>query len=270
MGRHASFPCLPAGRLQKPGIQTVHFVGAGPGDPGLLTVRAVEVLRKADVVLHDALVSETILALAPSRVQRVAVGKRAGKHSVPQSDINALLVRTALTGKRVVRLKGGDTAIFARLAEEIGALQAAGISYTIVPGITAASAAAAAAGIPLTVRGQARRVQLVAAQGADENDAPDWSALADERATTVFYMARKAARAIAKELISRGLRNDMPVLLMSDVGSAQATQLRITLAALPEAVKLFPPAAPLVVVVGEVVDVAVPCVMNPLPLSVSA
>jgi uroporphyrin-III C-methyltransferase len=256
MGRHAKFPPLPEQQSPNAAPAVVHFVGAGPGDPCLLTVRATQLLREADAILHDALVSGAILDLAPRRVQRIAIGKRAGRHSVAQSEINRLLVRMALAGKRIVRLKGGDPAIFARLAEEIGALQKAGIPYAIVPGITAASAAAAAAGIPLTMRGEARRVQFIAAHSANEGDAPDWSILADKHATTVFYMPRQGARAIAKELTAHGLRADMPVLLTSDIGGSQAMQLHVPLAALPDAVKLFPVAAPLIVIIGEVVNAA--------------
>ncbi|HXJ00568.1 MAG TPA: uroporphyrinogen-III C-methyltransferase, partial [Micropepsaceae bacterium] len=144
-------------------MPAVFFVGAGPGDPDLLTVRALKLLRDADVVLYDALVSDAIIDMIPRAAQSFPVGKRAGAHCITQSEINRMMVRLAGPGRTLVRLKGGDPAIFGRLAEEIDALQQAGISFAIVPGITTASAAAAASGIPLTMRGSAARVQFVAA-----------------------------------------------------------------------------------------------------------
>ena len=231
----------------------VFFVGAGPGDPDLLTVRALKVLRDADIVLYDALVSDAILDLIPPGAQSFPVGKRAGALCITQDEINQMLVRLARPGQILVRLKGGDPAIFGRLAEEIAALQDAGISFAIVPGITTASAAAAASGIALTLRGSARRVQFVTAHvRAGEELVLDWRSLADEQATTVFYMARQSAARIAERLIAHGLRASTSVLLMSDVSQASQMRMCVCLSEMPEAVKKFPPGAPLIVLVGEV------------------
>jgi uroporphyrin-III C-methyltransferase len=231
----------------------VFFVGAGPGDPDLLTVRALKVLRKADIVLYDALVGDAILDLIPAQAQRLPVGKRAGLRSVPQSEINRMLIRLARSGRTLVRLKGGDPAIFGRLGEEIAALEEGGISFTIVPGITAASAAAAASGISLTLRGRARRVQFVTAHVRDgEKLELDWPSLADDSATTVFYMARQSAALIAERLMVHGLRPGTSVLLMSDVSHECEMRMRVPLSRLPDAVKDFPPAVPLIILIGEV------------------
>lgn len=235
----------------------VLFVGAGPGDPDLLTVRALKALRGADIVLYDALVGDAVLDLIPGRAKRISVGKRAGGKSVPQADINRMLVGLARPGQKLVRLKGGDPAIFARLGEEIEALREAGIAYEIVPGITAASAAVAACGIPLTLRGVARRVQFVAAhaKGGEELDL-DWRSLADASATTVFYMARAWAARIARELIAHGLSPATSVLLISDVSQGSEMRLRVTLSELPQAAHAFPPQVPLLILVGEVTETA--------------
>jgi uroporphyrin-III C-methyltransferase len=235
----------------------VFFVGAGPGDPDLLTIRALKALRKADVVLYDALVGDAILELIPPHAQRFPVGKRAGLRSIAQSDINRMLVRLARPGCRLVRLKGGDPAIFGRLGEEIAALEEAGISFTIVPGITTASAAAAASGISLTLRGRARRVQFVTAHvRSGEELELDWPGLADASATTVFYMARQSAALIAERLIAHGLKPNTSVLLMSDISHECEMRMRVALSHMPDAVKDFPPAAPLIILVGDVTAAA--------------
>ncbi|HEX3486438.1 MAG TPA: uroporphyrinogen-III C-methyltransferase [Micropepsaceae bacterium] len=231
----------------------VFFVGAGPGDPDLLTVRALKILRDADVVLYDALVSDAILDLIPPAAQSFSVGKRAGAVCITQAEINRMLVRLACPGRKLVRLKGGDPGIFGRLAEEIAALRDAGIAFEIVPGITAASAAAAASGISLTLRGHARRVQFVTAHVRDGDTLDlDWPSLADESATTVFYMARQAAARIAERLMTHGLPAGTPVLLMSDVSHATQMRLCVSLSELPQAARKFPPGAPFIVLVGEV------------------
>jgi uroporphyrin-III C-methyltransferase len=236
----------------------VLFVGAGPGDPDLVTVRALKALKAADIVLYDALVSDAILDLIPRTTQRVSVGKRAGARCIAQKAINDLLVQLAKPGRSLVRLKGGDPAIFGRLGEEIAALEDASIPYAIVPGITTASAAAAASGIPLTLRGVARRVQFVTAHArAGEALALDWRSLADPTATTVFYMARRSAGEIARRLIENGLPPVTSVLLMSDVTHDSEMRLRMSLSDLPHAVCAFPPEVPLVILVGEVTATAV-------------
>jgi len=214
----------------------VSFVSAGPGDPELLTVKAVARLREASVVLYDDLASGAILDLAGTGANLVAVGKRAGRLSTRQHHVSRLLVDYATTGARVVRLKSGDAGIFGRLEEEIEALRAAGISYEIIPGVTSASAAAAQAGIPLTRRLTSRRVQFVT--GADvTGELPadlNWAALADPEATTVVYMGRRTFPALAAKLIAHGLAAETPALLAEQLGHADERLVRTTITDLAE------------------------------------
>lgn len=203
----------------------VWLVGAGPGDPDLLTRKAEQLLRAADIVFHDALVGPGVLALIPPHVEQVSVGKRSGRHSKDQHSINDLLVAAALAGRRVVRLKGGDPSLFGRSAEEMDALVAHGISCRICPGITAASAAAASAGISLSLRGLARRVQFVTAHArAGEPLDLDWSQLADPGATLAIYMGKQAAPDVQRQLIASGMDPSTPVLA---VESASLPEERI-------------------------------------------
>lgn len=212
----------------------VSFVSAGPGDPDLLTVRAVDRLRAADAVLFDDLASGPILALARDGADLVGVGKRAGRASPKQHHVSRLLVDYARTGARVVRLKSGDAGIFGRLEEEIDALQAAGIAFEIVPGVTSASAAAALAGIPLTRRLAAQRLQFVT--GADVAGALppglNLDALADPQATTVVFMGKRTFPALAAELMARGLPPDTPALLAEAVSQSDQKLHRSTVTAL--------------------------------------
>lgn len=190
----------------------VWLVGAGPGDPELLTRKAERLIGKASVVFYDALVGPGVLDLIPAKVRRVAVGKRSGRHSKDQATIDRLLVEAGLAGERVVRLKGGDPAIFGRATEELFACRAAGIAVGICPGITAASAAAAGLGRSLTLRGLARKLVFVTAHArAGEPLDLDWQALADPRATLAIYMGKAAARQIAESLLAHGLPGDTPV-----------------------------------------------------------
>jgi uroporphyrin-III C-methyltransferase len=193
----------------------VSFVSAGPGDPELLTLKAAERLRAADVVLYDDLASGAILDHTRKGATLVSVGKRAGRPSAKQEHVSRLLVDYAATGATVVRLKSGDSGMFGRLEEEVDALRAAGVGYEIVPGVTAASAAAAMSGIPLTRRHTARRVQFIT--GADvKGELPEdlnWSALADPRALTAVYMGKRTFPALAARLIANGLSPDTPALL---------------------------------------------------------
>ncbi|MGB7180737.1 MAG: uroporphyrinogen-III C-methyltransferase [Burkholderiaceae bacterium] len=202
--------------------QSAHvvFVGAGPGAVDLLTVRAARELERAEVVLHDALGCDAVLALCLQATQ-VPVGKRAGGVSTEQAFINRRLVTEALTGRRIVRLKGGDPTIFGRLDEEISALQNAGVTYEIVPGITAASAAAAHAGVPLTRRGMARSVTLATPaveRGADRS--AQWLNQCDPLGTSVIYMAGRELRATALSLIKRGYPGDTGVKIARAVSTA--------------------------------------------------
>lgn len=229
----------------------VWLVGAGPGDPDLLTRKAERLLRAASVVFYDALVGAGVLALIPDHVRRVPVGKRSGRHSKDQGAINALLVEAALNGERVVRLKGGDPSIFGRSTEETAALAAAGIGVRICPGITAASAAAASAGISLSLRGLARRVQFVTAHvRAGEPLALDWAALADPAATTAFYMGRSAAGEISRQLVAAGLDGATPVLIACDISLPGERLLHTRLDLLPIAAAAIAEDKPTLLLVG--------------------
>ena len=214
----------------------VTFVSGGPGDPELLTLKAASRIRAADVVLYDDLASGAILDLARKGATLVSVGKRAGRPSARQEHVNRLLVEYAATGAAVVRLKSGDAGVFGRLEEEIETLRAAGIGYEIVPGVTAASAAAAISGIPLTRRHTARRVQFIT--GADVNgELPadlNWSALADPHAVTVVYMGKRTFPELAARLIAVGMPADTPALLAESVGHADQRLLRTTIGRLGE------------------------------------
>lgn len=196
----------------------VWLVGAGPGDPDLLTRKAEKLLRAASVVFYDALVGPGVLALIPSHVRHIFVGKRSGRHSKDQSSITDLLVRAALAGERVVRLKGGDPSVFGRSAEEMAGCIEHGVTVRICPGITAASAAAASAGISLTLRGLARKLTLVTAHArAGAALDLDWKALADPDATVAVYMGKAAAGEVSAELMRAGLPGTTPVLVAENV-----------------------------------------------------
>jgi len=197
---------------------TVWLVGAGPGDPDLLTRKAEKLLNAATIVFYDALVSRAILALIPAHVRLVPVGKRSGRHSKDQGSINDLLVQAALAGGKVVRLKGGDPSIFGRSTEEMAELAKHDVPVHICPGITAASAAAASATISLTLRGLARKLTLVTAHArAGEKLDLDWEALADPKATLAIYMGKAAAREVSERLIAAGLSGHTPVMVAENV-----------------------------------------------------
>lgn len=214
----------------------VSFVSAGAGDPELLTLKAVARLRAADVVLYDDLASGAILDHVRKEARLVSVGKRAGRPSAKQEHVSRLLVEYAATGAAVVRLKSGDAGVFGRLEEEIEALRAAGVAYEIVPGVTAAFAAAAAAGIPLTRRHTARRLQFIT--GADvRGELPEdlnWAALTDPHSTTAVYMGKRTFPALAAKLIAHGLAPDTAALLAESVGHADQRFVRTTVAKLAE------------------------------------
>jgi uroporphyrin-III C-methyltransferase len=214
----------------------VSFVSAGPGDPDLLTVRAVKALQAADAVLFDDLSSGPILALARPGADLVGVGKRAGRASPKQDHVSRLLVDYALTGAQVVRLKSGDSGIFGRLEEELEAVRAAGIACEIVPGVTSASAAAAAAGIPLTRRNHAQRVQFITAADTSGALPPGLNlpSLADARATTVVFMGKRTFPTLAAALIAHGLPPETPALLAEAVSTPEQRLHRSTVAELAE------------------------------------
>lgn len=216
----------------------VWLVGAGPGDPELLTRKAERLIRAASVVFHDALVGPGVLALATPGTRLVYVGKRAGRHSKDQATIDQLIVAAALTGDRVVRLKGGDPAIFGRVTEELKACRVAGVRVAICPGVTAASAAAASLGQSLTLRGLARRVTFLTAHArAGEALDLDWRALADPQATLAIYMGKAAAEEVSRNLIACGLPAQTPVVLVENASLPNELVLRTRLDLLALAAK---------------------------------
>jgi len=214
----------------------VSFVSAGPGDPELLTLKAVARLRAADVVLYDDLAAGAILDHARPGASLVAVGKRAGRPSARQEHVSRLLVDYAASAARVVRLKSGDAGIFGRLEEEIEALHRAGIRYEIIPGVTSACVAAATAGIPLTRRHTSRRVQFIT--GADvSGQLPadlNWVALADPDSTTVVYMGKRTFPALVAKLVEHGMSADTPALLAESLGHDDQRLARTTIAKLAD------------------------------------
>ena len=238
---------------------TVYLVGAGPGDPELLTLRAARLLEGADLVVHDGLVDPAVLALAPPFAECISVAKSRARHTLPQDDINALLVREALAGRDVVRLKGGDPLVFGRGGEEAEACRAAGVPVEIVPGISAANGAGAAAQIALTHRDASSVVSFVAGQckGLSEQD---WSGLAGKGRTLVIYMGVKTAPQIAEKLMADGLAPDMPLAVIENAARPTMRVLRGPLAALPDLVVRERVKSPALIVIGEVTardDVAV-------------
>lgn len=212
----------------------VSFIGSGPGDPELLTLKAVDRIKRADAILYDDLSAGPILSFARAGADLVGVGKRAGRPSPKQDHVSRLLVDYALAGGRIVRLKSGDGGLFGRLEEELIALRAHGIGFEIVPGIASPFAAAAAAGIPLTRRLTARRVQFVTGHDASGQLPPDLNldALADPLACTVIFMGKRTFPALAEMLIARGLPPDTPAMLAESVGTPEARTRRTTVAAL--------------------------------------
>jgi uroporphyrin-III C-methyltransferase len=209
----------------------VYLVGAGPGAPDLLTVRAVELLKRADIVFHDALVQPAVLALAPG-ARKIAVGKRCGRYATAQRFINKRLVDAARRHRVVVRLKGGDPMVFGRAQEEIAALEAAGIACEVVPGVTAALAAAAQSGISLTERGRARSVVFVTPRvGADEVPS-EWARAAVAADTAVIYMGAGQIAAIASALLAAGARRDLPVLVIEHASLPESRSRALDLEAL--------------------------------------
>jgi len=234
----------------------VWLIGAGPGAADLITVRGLRLLEQAEAVVCDDLVNRDLLRHCPAGCERHFVGKRAGQHSASQGQINARLVALASAGKKVVRLKGGDPLIFGRAGEEMQALREAGIPYEIVPGVTAATAASAVAGLPLTHRDHSSAVVFVTGhQCAANTNALDWAALAQLRATLCFYMGVRRLPEIARNLAGHGMAEDMPVAVISE---ASLPSQKILTGTLRDAGKLSGGLAgqPALVVVGEVVRLA--------------
>ncbi|MDC0736665.1 uroporphyrinogen-III C-methyltransferase [Cognatishimia sp. SS12] len=234
----------------------VSFVSSGPGDPELLTVKAVDRLQKADAILFDDLSAGAILEHAKPDADLVGVGKRAGRPSPKQDHVSQLLVDYAKDGAHVVRLKSGDSGIFGRLEEELTALKAASVGFEIIPGVTSACAAAAAAGIPLTRRLVARRVQFVTGHdvaGALPGDL-NLQALADPGATTVLFMPKRTFPELAEKLFASGLRRDCPALLAENVSHADQSLTRTTMAELAETLKSEISSAPGLILFGELAE----------------
>ena len=235
----------------------VSLVGAGPGDPDLLTLRAVKAIQAADVVLYDALIDTAILDLARPDARRIDVGKRCGRHAMQQAAINKLIVSHALRGSRVVRLKGGDPFVFGRGGEELDSLRAAGVPVDVVPGVTAACAAAASLQIPLTHRDVARSVHFVTGHGSDGAvPAHDWAALASSGGTIAAYMASRTLGSVAAGLIGAGLPGSTPAVAVANVSRSDERRLFGTLAALPTLLAEAAFDGPVIVLIGSVVALA--------------
>jgi len=230
---------------------TVYLVGAGPGDPDLLTLRAARLLMNAKVVVHDGLVDPAILAMAPRSARMISVAKSRSRHTMKQEDINALLVREARAGNDVIRLKGGDPFVFGRGGEEAEDCLAAGIAVEVVPGISAAMGAAASALIPLTHRDSASIVSFVAGQCKGLTD-QNWAGLAGVGRTLVIYMGVATADAIAEKLMADGLSPDMPVAVVENAARPEMRVLRGALAGLGSLVASNKVKSPALIVIGEV------------------
>lgn len=235
----------------EPNPGRVHLVGAGPGAADLMTVRAMRAVQGAQALLYDALVSEEVLALAPAHCLKIQTGKRAGRASMAQSTINRLMLRLARKGLKVVRLKGGDPSIFGRVGEEATFLNGFGVETEVVPGVTAACAAAAQFGFPLTHRGEARRVVFTTARLEAGKLAGDWSAAADPEATLAVYMGGEVAGDLARRMIAAGRPAETPAVAVEKAGGADARVYPATLATLAERVAGAGD-GPLLIVVGEV------------------
>jgi uroporphyrin-III C-methyltransferase/precorrin-2 dehydrogenase/sirohydrochlorin ferrochelatase/uroporphyrin-III C-methyltransferase len=235
----------------------VSLVGAGPGDAELLTIKALRLLQRADVVVYDRLVSAEILDLIPAGISRIAVGKSPGKHCVPQHQINDILVSLARTGRHIVRLKGGDPYMFGRGGEEVLALRRHHISFEVVPGITAASACGAYCGIPLTHRGLSRGVHFIT--GHFSNDEPldiDWAKVADPDSTLVIYMGLANLSLISASLIQAGLLASTPAAAIENGTTTRQRRVLSTLAQLDVDVTAAGVMAPAMIIIGNVVSLA--------------
>ena len=231
----------------------VYLVGAGPGDPELLTLRALKLMQRADVALYDNLISDEVLALLPATTERIYVGKERANHTMRQEDINELMVRLAKDGRRVLRLKGGDPFVFGRGGEEIDTLFAQGVRFEVVPGITAALGVAAYAGIPLTHRDHAQACLFVTGHLKDGTMDLDWTALARPRQTIVVYMGLTALPALCERLIEHGLPRTTPVAVVQQGTSRDQRVVTGTLATLPGRAARARLKPPTLIIVGSVV-----------------
>ena len=232
----------------------VYLVGAGPGDPDLLTFRALRLMQKADVVVYDRLVSPEILELVRRDAEKIYVGKAKSKHTVPQDEINDLLANLALDGKRVVRLKGGDPFSFGRGGEELETLVAKGVSFQVVPGITAASGAASYAGIPLTHRDHAKSVVFATGHLRDNTINLNWKGLAQNDQTIVFYMGMTGLAIICEKLVEHGLAQSTPVAMVQSATTSQQKVITGTLADIQQKAQTAGIEPPALIIVGSVVS----------------
>ena len=245
----------------------VFLVGAGPGDPDLLTVKAHALIRAAEVILHDDLVSTPILALANPHAMVINVGKRCGTKNITQSEINRLMIASARRGLSVIRLKSGDPGLFGRLAEERDALESAGVPYEIVPGVTAALSAAASLGVSLTDRRTSSRIVVVSAHRAHENEnepPADWRTLATNNSTLVIYMPGRNLAALRQELLDAGLDAETPAAIVSAASTPEQREHCTTLAQL-DAVPPMP--APSILLIGRTLERAARSVTSSVPLT---
>lgn len=233
------------------------MVGAGPGAPDLLTLRAVKAIQSADVVLFDALIDPSVLDFAPVGARRIDVGKRCGRHAMQQSAINRLIVREALAGAHVVRLKGGDPFVFGRGGEELDSLRLAGVPVEVVPGVTAACAAAASLQIPLTHRDKSRSLHFVTGHGSDGSvPGHDWTALAQSGGTIAAYMAGRTLTVVAERLMAVGMPGSTPAVAVENAARAGEQRLFGTLADLSGALAQSGFTGPTLVLIGAVVGLA--------------
>ncbi len=261
MSLKGAFPAKPARLVALRGGASVAraqgrvvLVGAGPGDPDLLTIKALKALQAADVIVHDGLVSSEILDLAPAGARRIDVAKRKSRHTLPQDDINGLLVALAQQGLSVVRLKGGDPFIFGRGGEELEACRAAGVACAVIPGVTAALAAGASSGAPLTHRGAAQAVTFVTGHAAHAEPDLDWPALARPNHTVVIYMGLSTAGLIAGRLVEAGRSPATPALVVVNASRADEQRITTTLGGLAEAAAGL--TGPALLMVGEAMALA--------------
>jgi uroporphyrin-III C-methyltransferase/precorrin-2 dehydrogenase/sirohydrochlorin ferrochelatase len=248
----------------------VWLVGAGPGAEDLLTLRAQRLLQEADVIVHDALVPANVVAMGRRDAERISVGKRKGAHSVPQSEICELLVELGRKGLKVVRLKAGDPMIFGRAAEEMEALREAGVGFEIVPGVTAAFAAAASAQIPLTLRGVASNLVFATGHNARSETLPDWAGLALKGATVAVYMGRSVAAAVAAKMIGAGLKPETPVAVIENAAHPDERQFAGTLSELAVLENRAEIYGPVLIVIGEAVGHAAMDKAEPLAPQLAA